>query len=214
MKIHSFHQYGNVKLTSKDDIVLMADSRRLYDASGNLVFCYRDHDKTYEEDMKEWSAASISLFLDMISVNQPQEPKADLISIFELADICRTCESPTNYRQLVKNAMIPKSVKKNCQWALLLHATHDEDEAFFKSSLRHMKQEAFLFPIIFDRENREFKSVSLWEAINAANPYWHDDLRKLVQSVLILPDQRTGPFVITTTADWKKVADEFDYRQS
>ncbi|WWC99347.1 hypothetical protein V866_006248 [Kwoniella sp. B9012] len=213
--VHPFHRYGDIQLISKDGFILMADSRRFLDLVSHMrVQVSRGFEKGKEVDMRRWSSQTISLFLDVINVPNPREPLAGLPELFDLTDIYfrhvwpfDDCFLESLFKRMVNLAQID-----NLQWSLLLFADDAvpdiPDVRLAKLTLLSMTKEAFLRPMLYDFDKKEFKKVVFWEAVDRLEFHWKWQLLRLA---LIVPDDQTGDLnEIKVTTDWEKVADEFD----
>ncbi|OCF59505.1 hypothetical protein L486_02172 [Kwoniella mangroviensis CBS 10435] len=213
--VHPFHRYGDIQLISKDGIILMADSRRLSNLSSRMrVEVSRALKKEKEVDMRRWSSQTTSLFLDVIDVSKPKEPIVDLPELFELTSIYAQYVSPVDddFLESLAERMLDLAQTDNLQWSLLLFADEvlpeDQGVRLAKLTLLAMTKEAFLHPVLYDFDKKEFEKVIFWEAVGRLHYPWKGQLLRLT---LIVPYDRTGDSnEIKVTTNWEQVANEFD----
>ncbi|WWD09072.1 hypothetical protein V865_007192 [Kwoniella europaea PYCC6329] len=214
--VHPFHRYGDIQLISKDNMILMADSRRLSDVSWHMGYeVGKALSNGMQIEMDGWSSETISLFLDLINVSKPSEPTAELPVLFELATFCQDNELDNEeINELLRESMVKAARIDNRQWSLLLF-TNEVIRAplewqLAKSALRIMTKETFLHPIIFDTKKKEFVRLGFWRAFDELPKRWQ---RQLIRSTFLVPDEQADGTMmndVRMTTDWEKVADQFD----
>ncbi|WVW81947.1 hypothetical protein I302_103950 [Kwoniella bestiolae CBS 10118] len=146
--LHLFHRYGDIKLISKDGTILMADSKRLSDLSWEMG---EEVGKAYSNDMEinmdRWSSTAISCFLDLINVETPRDPIADLPVLFELATLYYNYGDDGEIVTLIQDSIAKTATLKGRQWSLLKFANDfpdGSDLVLGKLALRSMSRKAFL----------------------------------------------------------------------
>ncbi|WWC58270.1 uncharacterized protein I303_100808 [Kwoniella dejecticola CBS 10117] len=207
--VHPFHNFGNVKLFSKDRIILLADCRRFDPTLYDLEF--EQQKKIYEVNLRKYTSKAIELFLNMINVSEPRVPKASLPTLIELLFICQDCDMRDN-EEMIELGMAREAMKCGHQWPLLIFACNDHgrgrDSTYYslaEAALRTMTKEIFLHPLVIDEETQTFESVTFWEALEEL-PL--EDRQQLLKLTIKMPEPPSNE--IQVTDDWERVAKEFE----